>query len=291
MSLQQLLIVGCVFVWHVIKVFRKKKIPCQAVCNKLEVEAAPKVLQDLRRLEKGLISRRILFKKVAIMHGKGEFSKIKGNICNVPIETQSVCNVLPKPVNNNGLIIVKLKCHLRYRGQVYFEPVWLESIYAALNYLKNNNKFYEDISVLYDLSSNEILNAVDASFAHEQTCNNHPDTQIENKLNFELLDDPLNLHRVAANETTLISEIPGIIDEDNITIAPGQGKTLLSIVRDDYCEELAFPYLLPTGKFGYKVKREVSFSPVKYFNQRLLNFKQTFASDADFIFFARSIVE
>ena len=105
------------------------------------------------------------------------------------------------------------------------------------------------------------------------------------------MDDPLNLHRVAANETTLISEIPGIIDEDNITIAPGQGKTLLSIVRDDYCEELAFPYLLPTGKFGYKVKREVSFSPVKYFNQRLLNFKQTFASDADFIFFARSIVE
>ena len=105
------------------------------------------------------------------------------------------------------------------------------------------------------------------------------------------MDDPLNLHRVAANETTLISEIPGIIDEDNITIAPGQGKTLLSIVRDDYCEELAFPYLLPTGKFGYKVKREVSFSPVKYFNQRLLNFKQTFASDADFTFFARSVVE
>ena len=84
----------------------KGKIPCQAVCNKLKVEAAPKVLQDLRRLEKVLISRRILFKKVAIMHGKGEFSKIKGNICNVPIETESVCNVLPRPVNNNGLTCV-----------------------------------------------------------------------------------------------------------------------------------------------------------------------------------------
>ena len=41
----------------------KEKIPCQAVCNKLQVEAAPKGLQDLRRLEKVLISRRILFKK------------------------------------------------------------------------------------------------------------------------------------------------------------------------------------------------------------------------------------
>ena len=95
-----------------------------------------------------------------------------------------------------------------------------------------------------------------------------------------MLDDPLNLHRVAASETTLISEIPSILGEDNITIAPGHGKTPLSILHDDYCEELAFPYLFPTGKFGYKVKWEVPLSPVKYFNQWLLNFEQTFASDA-----------
>ena len=51
----------------------KGKIPCQAVCNKLEVEVTPKVLQNLRRPEKFLISRKIMFKKIAIMHGKGEF--------------------------------------------------------------------------------------------------------------------------------------------------------------------------------------------------------------------------
>ena len=69
-----------------------------------------------------------------------------------------------------------------------------------------------------------------------QICDNHPATQVKNKLNFQLLDEPLNLHRVAANETTLILEIPNNIDEDNVTNAPGQGKTLLSILRDDYCE-------------------------------------------------------
>ena len=52
-----------------------------------------------------------------------------------------------------------------------------------------------------------------------------------------MFDDPLNLYRVAPHETALISEIPGIIDEDNITVAPGQGKSPLSILRDDYCEE------------------------------------------------------
>ena len=57
------------------------------------------------------------------MHGKGEFSKIKGSICNVPIETADVCNILPRPAVANGLILVKLKRDLKYRGHVYFEPV------------------------------------------------------------------------------------------------------------------------------------------------------------------------
>ena len=49
----------------------KNKTPCQAVCNKLEIADLPQVFQNLRRLEKVLISKRILFKKIAIMHGKG----------------------------------------------------------------------------------------------------------------------------------------------------------------------------------------------------------------------------
>ena len=42
------------------------------------------------------------------------------------------------------------------------------------------------------------------------------------------------------------------------------------ILNDVYYEEMAHPHLFPTGKFGYKVKRN------KYFNQRLLNYSQNF---------------
>ena len=91
-----------------------KRTPCQAVYKKLDVEVAPKQLQNLRKLEKVLISKRILFKKVAIMHGKGEFAKIKRNISNIPVDTDTVCNVLPRPINNNGLALVKLNHHLIY---------------------------------------------------------------------------------------------------------------------------------------------------------------------------------
>ena len=96
------------------KSIMKKRIPCQAISNKLDAEVAPKQLQNLRKLEKVLISKRILSKKVAILRGKGDFAKIMGNICNIPVETDTVYNVLPKPINNNGLEFAKLKRNLRY---------------------------------------------------------------------------------------------------------------------------------------------------------------------------------
>ena len=143
------------------KSIMKKRKPCQAVSNKLNVEVAPKLVQNLRKFEKVLISKRMLFKKFAIMHGKGGFAKVKESICNIPVETDTVCNVLPRPVNNNGFVIVKLKRHLRYRWYAYFEPVRPSAIYEALNYLKRKNKFYEDISISYGLNSQEIPNLPD----------------------------------------------------------------------------------------------------------------------------------
>ena len=34
------------------------------------------------------------------MHGKGEFAKIKGSICNIPIETANACNSLPRAADS-----------------------------------------------------------------------------------------------------------------------------------------------------------------------------------------------
>lgn len=56
------------------------------------IEPLPKELQGLR-LETILISKKILFKKVAIMHGKGELTKLKGNISNI-VENENVMYTL-----------------------------------------------------------------------------------------------------------------------------------------------------------------------------------------------------
>ena len=96
----------------------RNEIPCQAVFNKMSLDSIPDELKDLKKLEKILISKRIIFKKIAIMHGKGEFAKIKGSICNIPLKQQIFavfCQDLQ--IETDSLFIVmKLKRDLKYRG-------------------------------------------------------------------------------------------------------------------------------------------------------------------------------
>ena len=89
----------------------------------MALDPIPDELKNLKKLEKVLISKRILFKEIVIIHGKGELSKIKGSICKIPIKTANICNILPIPAVSNGLVFVKFKWDLKYRGNEYFEPV------------------------------------------------------------------------------------------------------------------------------------------------------------------------
>ena len=41
----------------------------------------------------------MIFQKIAAIHRKEEFAKIKGSICNILIEGVHVCNILPRPAD------------------------------------------------------------------------------------------------------------------------------------------------------------------------------------------------
>ena len=241
----------------------------------------PNEINDLSKLEKVIISKRILFKKIVIMP-KGQAPKLKGAICNVQLEADDVCNILPRGADSNGIIMVKLKRKLMYRGHVYFEPVRPDVVRNVLQYLKQNNYFYHDIVIDTTHMSEELLSLQDPQD------NSAPTDETDN---LEEQDNPLDNCSVGANEIALISVVPSQIDNENVTIAPCQGKTPMSLLTDNSCEELAHPYLFPTGKFGYKVQRDIKLTPSRYFNQRLLNYTQKFASEADYIFFVHSVYQ
>ena len=176
------------------------------------------------------------------MHGKEEFAKIKGRICSISIETANIFNILPKPVDSNGLIEVKLKRDLKYKGYIYFEPVRPNVIYQGLNYLRTHNKFYEDISISEGFSSKEMINF--------SGIDKHQD--ISESIHIKYFKIFPSMYRTGSNETTLVSQIPSIINDEVLKITLEQGKKPVSILNDEFCEEQAFPYLLPKGKFGYK---------------------------------------
>ena len=278
---------GCQYICQTCdRKLKRGKIPCQAVCNNLEIFQFPNGTPSLNKLEKVIIGKRILFAKIIVMP-KGQFTKIKGAMCNVPIETDNICNILPRGIDSNGLILLKLKRKLCYRGHVLFEPVRPDVVKETLNYLKQNNSLYSDIEINIGNIPLDLLSLDEIPIVREDSPDSHPDQSNE----LEEIDNPLDRYRLGANDSALIPTIPCQINEEDITIAPGEGIKPLSILTDKHCEELAHPHLFPTGKFGYKVDRKVPLSPIKYFNQRLLNYKQKFSSDPDYIFFAHSVTQ
>ena len=129
------------------KALCKISVPCEAVANRLNVVELPKLFQDIRRLERLLVSRRILFKKVTVMP-KGKSLKIKGSICNIPVSEVDVnCNMFPRPADSNGLIIVKLKRKLEYKVHAVFEAVRPDVVIHFLEFLRSHNDLYSDIEI------------------------------------------------------------------------------------------------------------------------------------------------
>ena len=70
------------------------------------LEPTPNELNNFEEIWKVLILKRMLFKKIEKIQGKGEFSKNKGNI---PTEAANTCNILWTPELSNWLIVVRLK--------------------------------------------------------------------------------------------------------------------------------------------------------------------------------------
>ena len=77
---------------------------------------------------------------------KGQQKKVSGAICNVPVNCDQTCNVLPRPPERSCIILFKLKCKLDFRGYVHFQAVHPQLIENALNWLDYNNPLYHNVT-------------------------------------------------------------------------------------------------------------------------------------------------
>ena len=143
-------------------------------------------------------------------------------------------NILPRGADSNGIIMIKLKRKLCFRGHVYFEADSPALENLALTYLKDNNHLFSDMFIDVGQISSSLLSLIEPVDNYDHDVDDIG-SQIKEK------ENPLDARRLGAHETTLISNMP---QTEQLTIAPGEGKQRMSILNDQYCEELAHPHLL-----------------------------------------------
>ena len=156
------------------------------------------------------------------MH-KGQQRKIKGVICNVPVECDQTCNQLPHQPDRSCIIIIRLKRKLQSGEQVYFQASRPELIQQVLNWLKVHNPLYKDVLIdINNIDSNltTLQNDADDNDTHRQATTNNVTTNSDPALKFDARendklnsngeenDDPLNEYRAPVCETCLESIIP-----------------------------------------------------------------------------------
>ena len=219
---------------------KQGKVPCQAVINNMYVDDTPVELASLEKLEQILIAQRIVFEKIIVMP-KGQQRKVKGAICNVPVECDQTSSLLPRPPERSGIILLKLKRKLQFRGHVYFQAVRPHFVLQALQLLKANNILYKDIqidvnnidtnlTVLHETDNSITVNEATGSKNNSVTDDCVEDTEdlipvnqekssFQNQINDlndsnnnnEKIEDPLNEHRMPINQTCLQSIIPNYL--------------------------------------------------------------------------------
>ena len=205
---------------------------------------------------------------------------------------------------------------MQFRGHVYFQAVRPQLMQQVLNWLKVHNPLYKDIVININNIDSTLLDLqddTDCDYAEHQATSEKVtevsdpalecDATQDDKSNSddEENDDPLNEYRSPVYQTCLQSTIPNypVTEDDSeqstgnevYSIAPGENKHPVSFMLDKQCEELAFPVLFPKGRYGYAAERQVTISPVKYFNARLLHYSGRFATNPEYLFFAQFIIE
>ena len=269
---------------------KKNKVPKLSVLNGMKWPNKPAQL-NLHPLEERLISLRIPFMQIRELP-RGRQYCVKGNVINVPVEIQPTVNALPRQMDENFTIPVKLKKKLSYKKCDFTENVRPTAVLSALHWLMSGSELYKNSGVQVDSSwaesvtsdSREIIReflspsadfsaSADVGDENQQTPQNNGDTST----NENTTPEDKNPHEGTGYESDNFSEIDSaenvtgnsdtLLDDDSLntdrsyTFAPGEGQHPLSLYTDHDAESLSFPTIFCGQKRPGKKDRKV---PVHY---------------------------
>lgn len=201
--------------------------------------------------------------------------KIKGNFVNVPADVSNTVKILPRLPQERCTIKIQLKRRLKYKSSASSLNVRPNKILQAEMWLVTNSTLYreqgisfsEDRAANYDFTTGLSQNQAETGNVSQS------DELISDRCNIEIDDD--NSEQVD-DWTEDDVEIPAGVTDTMLTandfledserpqtysIALGEGSVPLSIFRDRYSEELAYPGIFLGQK---RLSNEDRVVPVHY---------------------------
>lgn len=226
----------------------KCKMPPRCSQNNLQTDPIPFALSTLSILERRYICRIQTYMTLIKLKPGDQFAQT-GLAIHFPSNPSEVIRILPRQHKDIGVVCISGK---------YENFVRPSAIFAALLWLKRNNKLYRTIKIDWNVLS-------------------HSEKEIENIL-----------------DLTEIGIIPVDYDFPNISVSefskqyakvrlPRSLGPPVSFHDTAHAEALAFPWLFPRGRFYFDTKRQVTLSLLQYLQSRLLNRDPRFRLDIPYL--------
>lgn len=179
---------------------------------------------------------------------RGRQLKIHGNIVNVPADVTHTVSILPRLQNQTATIKVNLKRMLKYKSSALSLNVRPYKVLQAANWLITHSSLYRDEGIVlnddwinqYNKAVNDEINENLESDTIDESDDNNIDSEGLNQN--ELHED--EAERPSGVTDTMFTATDFLEDDETqniLNIAPGEGNRPLSVFRDKYCEELAYP--------------------------------------------------
>lgn len=209
------------------------KIPECSIGNDMKFPVIPPELQGLTKLEERLISPRIPFMSIRQQPRGGQLS-MKGNVVNVPADINKTVRLLPRTIDDNDTVFIKLKRRLSYQHTVAQEMVRPNRVLDAVRFLVKTRLFQsEGIDIDPNWSYEMQFNQVDENTEDESLNESDSDSHWTEDGNTE--------NHPSGNTDTVLNPITFREYSKVLNIAPGDGSTPLGLYEDINSEFLSFP--------------------------------------------------
>ncbi|CAB4013636.1 Hypothetical predicted protein [Paramuricea clavata] len=199
---------------------KKDKIPPCAIANGLNFPVKPDFF-DLNELECRLVAPRLAFQKI-MQAPRGGQLKITGNVVNVPADVCNTIHMLPRLSEDTGTIKVQLKRRLQYKSsalslngaRITFDADWIANFNPVISNEDKENENKTSVDQTNSVSSDEEWSVEEAEIP-------------------------------AGVTDSMLLTSPDFVDDDErqhiYNVAPAEGGRPISLFRDQFSEEMAYP--------------------------------------------------